>query len=172
MARATVFPKSGEFEIRSFPMFQLSNGKQAEVLVCEAKMVLRTSEPRGAGPRRQIDVDILDWVATGRSRLLGGPVEFRLTPEGRRPKSWVRAGREGDLPGQARFALRYQVTTPQGTVRGLNGVAKGPIRSFPPRGDIFMVDKTLTIGGLEVTPVACACPADLDFRISLPQGLA
>lgn len=171
MARETAFPKPGQYELRSFPMFQLSNGKQAEILVCEAKMVLRTGEARGTGSARQIDVDVLEWVATGKSRLLDGPVEFRMTQGGRR-KSWVRAGRRGDLPGQARFALQYEVTTPQGTVKGLTGVAAGPIRSFPPRGDIFRVDKVLQIGGLEVTPVACACPADLDFTVSLPRGLA
>jgi hypothetical protein len=172
MATEATFPKPGQFEIRSFPMFQLSNGKQAEILICEARMVLRTGEARGTGSSRQTDVEVLEWVATGNSRLLKGPVEFRMTQGGPRRKSWVRAGKSGDLPGQARFALRYQVTTPQGTVKDLNGVAAGPIRSFPPRGDIFRVDKVLKIGNLEVTPVACACPADLDFVISLPRGLA
>ncbi|HEX5761202.1 MAG TPA: hypothetical protein VF121_18605 [Thermoanaerobaculia bacterium] len=171
MPRQTTFPRPGRFEIRSFPMFQLSNGKQAEILVCEANMVLRTGASYGTGAGRQIDVEVLEWVATGNSRLLKGPVEFRMT-QGPRRKSWVRAGKKGDLPGQARFALRYQVTTPQGTVKDLDGVAVGPIRSFPPRGDVFRIDKALKLGDLEVTPVACACPDDLDFVISLPRSLA
>lgn len=80
MARETAFPKPGQFEIRSFPMFQLSNGKQAEILVCEARMVVRTGESYGTGTTRQIDVDILEWVATGKSRLLNGPRNAATRP--------------------------------------------------------------------------------------------
>ncbi|HRC84132.1 MAG TPA: hypothetical protein PK413_00830 [Thermoanaerobaculia bacterium] len=169
MSNPSAFPKAARFDIHSVPMFLLQAGDRSELLICKAKMQVNTSEPkRDAQRRRQIDVEVLDWVATGKSRMLGGRVEFRMTPS-RGHKSWVRAGREGDLPGVARFAMRYQVTTPQGTVTGLTGIASGPISAFPPRGDLFKITKKLKIGELSVIPVACMCPAD--FLVSIEEGI-
>lgn len=173
MTPSRTFPKPGRFEIRSLPLFLVGDGERDEVLVCKAEMVVQTKEAYSMGGRRQVDLEVVEWVATGTSRLLGGKVEFRQT----KPlKSWVRTKATGtdrgaDFPAQARFAMRYQVTTPQGTVRNLTGVATGVIRQFPPKGDVFAVQKTLAFGSIRVTPVACACPAD-QVVISIPESLS
>lgn len=163
MPEQTKFPKPGEFTIHSVPMFLLSRGERTEVVACKGKLVVRTGRPRvGARQRRQVDVEIVEWVATGTSKLLGGKIEFRQTPGGRL-KSSVTAGKNADLPGVARFGMNYQVTTPRGTVEGLTGVASGRITSFPPRGDVFTVQKRLAIGDITVSPIACACARDVVF---------
>jgi len=168
VARATAFPRPGKFEIHSVPIFMLSRGDKVELVVCKARMVVETGRPTTSGERRQVDVKVLDWVATGKSRLLGGKVEFRMTQGGRQPRSWVKAGTAGDLPGKARFAMRYSVTTPQGTLENLTGAATGAISSFPPKLDVFRIDKTLNLGDLVLGGVACACPGPEDVLISLP----
>ncbi len=169
MAKEAAFPKPGRYVLHSVPMFVLNRGDKTEILVCKAEMVLTTGEAYlNTGKRRQVDVEVHDWVATGRSRMLGGEIEFRLTPS-RASRSWVRAGKNGDLPGTARFGMRYQVTTPQGTVKGLTGSATGAISSFPPKGDVFTVRKRLNVGDISILPIACACPADV--LISVAPGL-
>lgn len=109
--------------------------------------------------------------ATGKSKMLGGKVEFRLSKDRRQPKSLVVAGKKkgnGDFPAQFRFGMRYDVSTPPGNVTGLTGVAKGAISAFPPKaGDIFNIQKDLKIGSLLVKPVACACASEA-LVISLP----
>ncbi|MEK6408070.1 MAG: hypothetical protein AABN34_14005 [Acidobacteriota bacterium] len=171
-SKTQAFPKAGRFEIHSSPIFLLSQGNQTELLIMRATMQVRTGDAYVAGgKKRRVDVEVADWVATGRSKMLGGKVEFRLSKDKRQPKSFVTAGTRkgnGDFPAQLRFGMRYDVNTPRGSVTGLTGVAKGPISAFPPKaGDMFNIQKDLKIGNLVVKPVACACASEA-LVISLP----
>jgi hypothetical protein len=154
----------------------LTDGTQTEIIICKAQMGVRTGEAyTNRNQRRQVDVEVEDWVATGTSKMLGGDVEFRMTREPALLRSWVMAGvagreSEGDFPGEAQFAMRYQVTTPAGTLKGLTGVATGPISAFPPApGDIFRIEKVLQVGNLTVAPVACA-HANIESLVVNPMG--
>jgi hypothetical protein len=170
-SKARTFPKAGKFEIHSSPIFLLIRGEESELLVMKARMDVSTADAHTTGSRkRRVNVEVADWVATGKSRMLGGKIEFRLSRDKRQPKSFVTAGgaKEGDFPAQLRFGMRYEVSTPQGTVSDLTGVAKGPISAFPPRaGDVFNIQKDLRIGNVVVRPVACACASE-GLIISLP----
>jgi hypothetical protein len=138
-------------------------------------MVVQTGDAyTNRSQRRQVDVEVEDWVATGTSKLLGGDVEFRMTKEPTLLRSWVMAGiagreSKGDFPGEAQFAMRYQVRTPAGTLRGLTGVAAGPISAFPPApGDVFRIEKALQVGNLTVIPIACACAVNIADLVVSP----
>jgi hypothetical protein len=177
MPSARSFPKAGKFTINSTPIFLLVKGAQTELLIMQAKMAVSTGQAYVTGAKkRQVDVEVQDWVATGRSKMLGGKVEFRLSKDKAQPKSYVTAAakrgkgkaKAGDFPAQLRFGMRYDLQTPQGTVSGLAGVATGAISAFPPKaGDIFNIKKDLRIRGVAVFPVACA-HASADMNISLP----
>ncbi|MFY9622470.1 MAG: hypothetical protein WAM70_11715 [Pyrinomonadaceae bacterium] len=165
MANAKGFPKAGKFQITSAPIFLLIKGNQSELLVMKAKMKIDTGNAYTNGSKkRQVDVQVGEWVATGKSKMLGGKVEFRLSKDAAQPKSFVTAGKSSakdDFPAKLRFGMRYDVETPQGTLTGLSGVAIGSISAFPPKaGDVFNLRKTLEVRGVRVIPVACACASE------------
>jgi len=166
------FPKAGKFTINSAPIFLLVKGNETELLVMKAKMDVNTGSAYASGGKQQVDVEVGDWVATGRSKMLGGKVEFRLSTDKAQPKSRVtgaaKKAKSGDFPAQLRFGMRYDVTTPQGTASGLTGVARGAISAFPPKaGDVFNIQKDLQIRGVLVRPVACLCATEA-MNVSLP----
>lgn len=166
------FPKAGNFRITSTPVFLLVKGNQSELLVMKAEMNVKTGKAYASSDTQQVDVEVGDWVATGKSKMLGGKVEFRLSKDKAQPKSYVKGAskrlKTGDFPAQLRFGMRYDVSTPQGTASGLSGVAKGAISAFPPKaGDVFNIQKTLELKGVRVVPVACLCATDA-MNISLP----
>jgi hypothetical protein len=179
-------PPAGEYTIHSLPSFNIAVGDRTEVLECDAELILRTSEPyvTETGHKRQ-DVQILDWVAKGKSELLGD-VTFKMIEGKAADESYVEsfqvwdADNPRDFPARAQFAVMYELTTQFGTVSGLYGFTEGSTRAFPPRGDIFTMVKgdtadlmaelmpepvsSLSATG-EVTPVsvsvrpaACFCP--------------
>lgn len=181
------FPETGVYTIHSLPSFNIAVGDRTEVLTCEAQLVLRTGNPYvSEDGYRRVDLEILDWQATGTSELLG-EVSFRMLKGAATPDpSYVRsfqvwnAAQPQDFPAHAQFAVMYELETEYGTVTGLYGLTEGAIRSFPPSGEIFTMEKgdtaalmaalmpepvsALSAAG-EVTPVnvtirpaACACP--------------
>ena len=160
------FPKAGKFRITSAPIFLLVKGNQTELLIMKAKMDIKTGTAyANGGKKRQVDVEVANWVATGKSKMLGGKVEFRLSKEGPQPKSFVTAEATGakseDFPAKLRFGMRYELETPRGTVTNLTGVATGSISAFPPKaGDVFNIRKQLELAGVRVVPVACACASE------------
>lgn len=150
-ADATVnFPKAGEYTIHSHPSFLVTVGDAKEIVQCNATLVLRTSDPYTTpqGTRR-VDLTILNWKADGDSKLLGGPLHFRMEQGAKSPdESYVetygvvKAGSGAhEFPAKAQFAVPYEVETPFGTVGNLNGVTRGTIKSFPPHGDTFLMQK-------------------------------
>jgi hypothetical protein len=156
------FPKAGLYELHSHPTFMIRVGESKEVVKCDATLTLRTSDPypTAAGTRR-VDLTVVDWKADGTSKLLGGPVRFRMTQGAKvQDPSFVEtfhaAGKEHDFPAQAQFVVPYKIETPFGTVSGLYGVTRGTIHSFPPKGDVFSMAK-----GDVANLVAALMPAPL-----------
>lgn len=182
------FPEAGVYTIHSEPSFNVVVGDKVEVVTCKAELVLRTGTPYvTAEGKRHVDLEIIDWHATGTSKLFGGELNFQMlqgvpTPEKSYVESYHLYNAEDvrDFPAHAQFAVPYELDTPFGKVSGLFGLTEGTIRAFPPRGDIFTMQKgdtaelmaelmpepvsSLSAAG-EVTPVnvtvrpaACLCP--------------
>jgi len=182
-------PAAGTYTIHSLPSFNITVGDRSEVLTCDASLKLRTSDPYvTTDGTRRVDVEILDWTATGTSELIGD-VTFKLIQGAKAAdESYVQsyqvydADNPKDFPAHAQFAVSYELQTQFGTVTGLYGFTEGSARAFPPRGDIFTMVKgdtadlmaelmpeavsSLSAAG-EVTPVnvsvrpsACFCPAE------------
>lgn len=171
------FPKPDRYVLHSTPKFAVTVGENTELVTCKAQLVLTTGTPYlAANGKRRVDLQIVDWKATGTSKLLGGEINFRMrkgvTTE---DKSFVesyevaQAGSH-DFPAKAQFAMPYDLDTPFGTVSNLYGVTAGTIEAFPPqpgaqfkmyKGDVahLMADlmpaplSSLSAAG-EVAPVA------------------
>jgi hypothetical protein len=185
------FPKAGEYTIHSHPSFLVTVGSNQEVVECNATLVLKAGNPyiTKQGTRR-VDLTIVDWKADGSSKLLGGPLNFRMAQGAKlTDESYVEtfnvanvSNGAKDFPAKAQFAVPYEIDTPFGTVSNLSGVTRGTIHSFPPHNDTFLMEKgdiakvmaqllpaplsSVTAAGevnpLEITikPLACADPAD------------
>jgi hypothetical protein len=185
-AGKTAFPKAGQYVIKSKPTFLIAVGDNKEVVECEATLTVRAGDPYiTAKGTRRVDLQVVDWKASGRSELLGGPIKFRLLKGVQvEDKSFVETvglAKTADFPAQAQFAVPYELSTPLGTVSNLVGVTRGSIKAFPPSDDVFMMEKgdiakimaelmpaplsAMSASGevtpLDVTirPLACACPA-------------
>jgi len=185
------FPKAGQYTINSHPSFLISVGDSKEVVECDATLIVKAGDPylTKSGTRR-VDLVVVDWKANGKSTLLGGPLNFRMIKGTKvADRSFVetygvvKAGL-ADFPAKAQFAVPYELETPFGVVSNLVGVTRGTIKAFPPRNDVFMMEKgdiaklmsdlmpaplsAMSASGevkpVEVTvaPLACACPAPLD----------
>jgi hypothetical protein len=183
------FPQAGQYVIHSHPSFLVTVGDQKEVVECDAALTLSAGTPYVTQQgNRRVDLKILDWKATGTSKLLGGPLNMRFDPNVKvgddsfvETYTIVNAKNAGkDFPAKAQFAVGYQIDTPFGTVAGLRGVTRGSIHAFPPENDIFTMEKgdvAKVMGALmpaqlssmsaagEVSPlkatitaIACACP--------------
>lgn len=144
------FPSAKEYTINSRPSFLVKVGDSQEVVKCKAQLLLRASDSYiTATGTRKVDLNILNWNATGYSHLLGGELKFRMLPGVEvEETSFVETFRvvsEGDsssdFPAKAQFSLAYELETPFGTMSNLTGVTQGHIKSFPPVGDLFMMRK-------------------------------
>jgi hypothetical protein len=187
-AMAAEYPAPDTYVITSKPSFKINVGDQSELLTCDAKLVLRTSEPSiTAEGTRRVDLEVVNWEAQGTSELLGD-VRFTMIKGEKTPdasfvvsKQAYDASAPGDFPALAQFALWYELETQYGKVANLYGLTQGEILSFPPRsGEIFTMEKgdtaqlmaalmpepvsALSAAG-EITPVNvsirpadCACP--------------
>jgi len=183
------FPHAGEYTIHSHPSFLVTVGSSKEVVECDATLIVKAGDPylTKTGTRR-VDLQVVDWKANGASKLLGGPLNFRMTKGTKvADKSFVETygiantANAADFPAKAQFAVPYELDTPFGVVSNLIGVTRGTIKAFPPRDDIFMMEKgdiaklmtalmpaplsSLSASGqaaqttVSVQPLACACPA-------------
>jgi hypothetical protein len=189
-ANAEGFPTAGEYEIHSLPTFLVTVGDSQEVVECEATLTVRASDPYiTQNGSKRVDLEVIDWNASGKSVLMGGPLHFSMRHDVKAEgKSFVQSYQvagSADFPAQAQFAVPYQIETPFGTVDGLFGVTKGTIKAFPPDGDIFMMEKgdvgkvmaelmpaavtEMSAAGdsddvkVDIQALACACPvASLD----------
>jgi len=181
------FPKAGEYTIHSHPSFLVSVGDSKEVVNCNATLLLRAGDPyiTKQGTHR-VDLTILDWKADGTSKLLGGPLNFRMMQGTKVADSSfvetygvVKTGAK-EFPAKAQFAVPYEIDTPFGTVSNLTGVTRGTIKAFPPSGDTFLMEKgdvakvmaqlmpgqlsSVSAAGevspaeVKITPLACDCP--------------
>lgn len=183
------FPKAGQYVIKSQPSFLITVGDSKEVVECNATLIVKAGDPYiTAKGTRRVDLVVVDWKADGKSELLGGPVNFRMAKGAKvDDKSFVetyglaKAANSADFPAQAQFAVPYELSTPWGTVSNLVGVTRGTIKNFPPKGDVFMMEKgdiaklmaelmptplsAMSAAGevtpLDVTirPLACLCPS-------------
>ncbi len=183
------FPKAGVYTINSHPSFLISVGDSKEVVECDATLIVQAGDAyiTRQGTRR-VDLQILDWKAKGHSKLIGGPLNFRMTKGVKvDDKSFVEtyglakaSTGAADFPAQAQFAVPYEIDTPFGVVGGLVGVTRGSIKAFPPSGDIFTMEKgdiaklmnalmpaplssmsasgKVDITEVTIQPLACACP--------------
>jgi len=189
-AGKSAFPRAGQYVIKSKPTFLITVGENQEVVECQATLTIRAGNPYiTAKGTRRVDLEVIDWKASGKSELLGGPLNFRMK-KGMKvdDKSFVETvglAKVADFPAQAQFAVPYELSTPFGSVSNLVGVTRGSIKAFPPSDDVFVMEKgdiakvmaelmptplsAMSASGevtpLDVTirPLACACPAsDLD----------
>ena len=180
------FPKAGEYTIHSQPSFLVNVGDSKEVVNCKATLVLRAGDPyiTKQGTHR-VDLTILDWKADGTSKLLGGPLNFRLVKGAKvtdesfvETYGVVKTGAK-EFPAKAQFTVPYEIDTPFGTVSNLTGVTRGTIKAFPPVDDTFLMEKgdvakvmaqlmpaqlsSVSAAGevspaeVKITPLACAC---------------
>ncbi len=139
-ANDNAFPPADQYVLRSNPQFEITVGENKELVACKAALVLTTGTPYvSADGKRRVDLQILDWNATGTSKLLGGEITFRMRKDATTTdKSFVESyelvqSGSHDFPAQAQFAMPYEVDTPFGTVSNLYGVTTGTIESFPPQ---------------------------------------
>lgn len=145
----TEFPASDVYVIHSKPSFNITVGDRVEVVTCKAELRLRTGKPYvAADGTRRVDLVVLDWKADGYSELLGGELHFQAQKGvEQRVASYVKSlqawnpDQPKDFPAHAQFAMSYDMETPFGVVKGLQGVTSGEIRSFPPRAEIFSMKK-------------------------------
>jgi len=183
------FPHAGVYTINSHPSFLISVGDSKEVVECNATLIVKAGDPyiTKTGTRR-VDLQIVDWKASGDSKLIGGPLNFRMTKGVKvDDKSFVetygmaKVAHAADFPAKAQFAVPYEIDTPFGVVGGLVGVTRGTIKAFPPSNDVFTMEKgdiaklmnalmpsplsSMSASGatslteVTVQPLACACPA-------------
>jgi hypothetical protein len=183
------FPKAGQYVIHSHPSFLVSVGDSKEVVECDATLTIKAGDPYvTAQGTRRVDLTILDWKANGVSKLLGGPLNFRMSKGAKiDDESFVETynivnAKNGakDFPAKAQFAVPYEINTPFGTVAGLTGVTRGSIKAFPPNDDVFLMEKgdiaevmaellpaplsamsaagEVTAKDITIRPLACGCP--------------
>jgi len=155
-----LFPEAADdFTIRSKPIFLLTYNGDTEVVVLNAEMTVRTGAPqRNKRGKREVDVEVAEWVATGRSELLNQDVSLRL--EGDQPRSYVTARTfERDFPANLRFRMNWAVEAAGERIDALESQAVGTIHSFPPRpNDRFeMVGKDVQVAGVTLEGLMCAC---------------
>jgi hypothetical protein len=196
------FPKAGEYTINSHPSFLVTVGDSKEVVECNATLIVKAGDPyiTKTGTRR-VDLQVVNWKATGTSKLLGGPLNFRML-QGTKvaDKSFVEtyqvanvSNSSKDFPAKAQFAVPYEIDTPFGVVSNLVGVTRGTIKAFPPSNDVFMMEKgdiaklmnalmpaplssmsasgTVQKAAVAIQPIACACPAPAE-RVPADGGLS
>jgi len=150
-ADQAAFPKPAQYILHSHPHFIVTVGDNKETVICDAELVLQTGEPYlAANSKRHVDLKVVNWKATGNSKLLGGPINFRMLKNvAASDKSFVESyevfdAQRGsrDFPARAQFAVPYELDTPFGTVTQLYGVTAGTIESFPPQpGSQFKMQK-------------------------------
>jgi hypothetical protein len=164
------FPPGGDYEIFSRPDFFVEIGDRGELLHCEARLVIRTSDAvvnkKGI---RQVDFKVLEWEATGTSRLLGG-AEVKFTVIKSLQCSVTAGSEKADLPGKMAVSLRSATYVNGVKVDEHPSKASGMISSFPPaKGDLFQISspekthdlaaltKGALTGHLQIHPISCAC---------------
>jgi len=145
------FPKPAQYVLNSHPHFIVTVGDNKETVICDAELVLETGQPYvAANGKRHVDLKVVNWKATGTSKLLGGNLSFRMLKNAAASdKSFVESyevfdQKRGshDFPARAQFAVPYELDTPFGTVTQLYGVTAGTIESFPPQpGSQFKMQK-------------------------------
>jgi|tagenome__1003787_1003787.scaffolds.fasta_scaffold20908870_2 hypothetical protein len=150
-ADQAAFPKPAQYVLHSHPHFIVTVGDNKETVICDAELVLQTGEPYvAANGKRHVDLKVVSWKASGSSKLLGGPLNFRMLQNmAASDKSFVESyevfdAKRGsqDFPARAQFAVPYELDTPFGTVTHLYGVTAGTIESFPPQpGSQFKMQK-------------------------------
>lgn len=142
-AAAAELPKAGEYVIKSSPQFRVTVGDAQELVNCEAILVLRTAEPTlTAANTKRIEVQVVDWKATGTSELLGGKLQFRMIPGSVDEESYIETKDVNNFPAHAQFAIKYELETPFGVMTDLTGVTWGNINAFPPaKGDTMQLRK-------------------------------
>ena len=149
--KQTHFPKSDQYVLHSEPQFIVKVGESEEVVRCKARLTLQTGEAYVADRgKRRVDLKVVDWQAEGTSKLLGGPIKFRMikngtpTPDKSYVESYELASAKGaqDFPAHAQFVVHYELETPFGIVSDLYGVTAGTIEAFPPQpGALFKMKK-------------------------------
>lgn len=168
-------PESKEYTIQSNPIFLVIKRKpdgsldpsQKEILVLDADMKIFAEKPAlTLGGEEMISLKVEEWVAKGKSKLLGDQeITFRTTRDLRSSvKSFRQAGHF--FPGELSLEIEYKVEVAGVTAAETGerlGTAKGTITDMPPKPtDIFELDKSkggqpLNIAGFDVVPIACAC---------------
>lgn len=155
------FPAAGAFMINSNPVFLVTRNGEREVVVFDASMQVLTSDAKKIDTgARQVGVEVTNWEAKAKSKLLGVDLGFRITDLGDNSK--VTANQlNRDFPSKLEFNMEYEVLVNGEVVKsGLTGKAEGTINNFPPApNDMFLVEgKSMKIGAdTTIDVVACAC---------------
>jgi len=166
-------------------------GDETEIVVCEANMQVTTAEPvQDAQGVPQVPIQVANWVAKGRSRLLNTDLEFQLTPgpsplstltgfAGGAPQSGAGTvtptGPGAAFPAQLDFVMNYQMTA---TMRSDGALAAG--------GDVFaggqptVVGRATNLRGNAVGTITSFPPKPTDtfeirskaIQLNTAQGLA
>lgn len=160
------FPPAGRYEIFNTPIFHVVVGEQEELLRCKGRLVVETSDAISTRKGlRRIDLEVVDWEASGESRLLGGTVKFVVT---KGLKAYVDAGSErADFPGRMTVGVRAQTYLNDQQVDEHESKVTGLISAFPPQeGDLFDISwGGLQLDNIRVGGVMCACATLEDIAL-------
>lgn len=159
------FPAPGEFVIYSTPLFLVLRDGQQELVEFDASMRVRIGASRkAANGTRSVDVEMIEWEAVGKSRLLDGEVRYTLLRGLKSKVSGLTTA--ADLPGRMELSGQFALSLNGKTVNEHKGSARGVISTFPPAaGDLFnLAGNVVTVGNVRIAGVACACPAVERFR--------
>lgn len=143
------FPSAGRYEIDSKTIFQITAADKSEIILCQSKMVVTAKSPfLNSQKRRQINLEIVDWTATGNSELLGGLVEIRATNKGTRQESYILGSEKQDFPADLVLAATFEIKTPDGKSIEQSGIMQGVIRSFPPQPADMITMEKIDVGSM------------------------
>jgi hypothetical protein len=156
-----MFPSAGAFNIKSNPIFLITKDGQREVVVFDADMNVKTSTPKkNKSGERAVGLEVLDWTAKAKSKLLDCEIGFRITDLGDNSKVTAKQLNQ-DFPSKLEFNMEYEVSINGEVIKsGLTGTAEGQINSFPPKpNDMFQVaGKSMKLGSnTTIDVVVCAC---------------
>jgi hypothetical protein len=158
---ALMFPNAGVFNIKSNPIFLITKDGQREILIFDADMNVKTTDAKkNKTGERAVNIDVLDWTAKAKSKLLDCEIGFRITDMGDNSKVTAKQLNQ-DFPAKLEFNMEYEVSVNGQVIKsGLTGTAEGQINSFPPKpNDMFQVaGKNMKLGETtQIDVVLCAC---------------
>ena len=135
------------------------SGEIENVVLTNRLLVTRRSPLVHANGRRRIPLQVDDWNARGHSKLLGGPLTYRMRSQSIK-ESYVEAETvQSDYPARMEFSARFDVlVSGEAVASDVEGTAVGRgMTVIPPRAeDTLEVNKPIQFGRFRITAVNCA----------------